>query len=210
MFIHFPKCTYMSVPRTYYSIVYRRYIHGTDMSVHVYARWSGFQMSLRTMRRKIRAYTDVAKRNQALGGRPSCLLQREGLVSEDLKSVGAPKPPGQKHTTLIRTGNLSLTKRNALTIEPRLQTGHNVVRNIVVYEVEMQKRKLQPRKHVGECCCYSPTLALGSAMEIWLWVINEMCLQRLNLSSTQDSVSNHDLALLQQAMNAEGICSPRE
>ena len=73
-----------------------------------------------------------------------------------------------------------------------------------------EKRKCQPRKHVGECCCYSPTLALGSAMEIWLWVINEMCLQRLNLSSTQDSVSNHDLALLQQAMNAEGICAPRD
>ncbi len=47
MFIHFPKCTYMSVPRTYYSIVHRRFIHGTDMSVHVYARWSGFQMLTR-------------------------------------------------------------------------------------------------------------------------------------------------------------------
>ncbi len=30
----------------YYSIVHTMYIHGTDMSVHVYAsaRWSGFQM----------------------------------------------------------------------------------------------------------------------------------------------------------------------
>jgi hypothetical protein len=25
-------------------MVCTRYIHGTDMSVHVYARWSGFQM----------------------------------------------------------------------------------------------------------------------------------------------------------------------
>ena len=74
----------------------------------------------------------------------------------------------------------------------------------------MQKRKLQPRKHVGEPCCYSLTLVLGPAMEIWLGVINEMCLQGLNLSYTKDSVFNHDLALLQQAMNAEGICSPRE
>jgi hypothetical protein len=132
------------------------------------------------------------------------------LVSEDLKSVGAPKPLGQKHTAWIRTGNLSLIKRNALTTEPRLQTGHNIVRNIAVYEVEMQKRKLQPRNHVGTCCCYSPTLALGSAMDIWLGVTNETCLQHLNISSSQVSVFNYDLALLQQAMNAEGICSPRE
>ena len=128
------------------------------------------------MRRKIRSHTGVAKRNQALGGRPSWLLEREGLVSEDLKRVGALKPLGQKHTVWNRTGNLSLAKRTALTTEPRLQTGHNIFRNIAVDEVEMQKRKLQPRKHVGECCCYSPTLALGSAMEIWLGVINEMCL----------------------------------
>ena len=102
------------------------------------------------------------------------------------------------------------TKRNALTTEPRLQTGHNIDWNIAVYEVEMQKRKLQPRKHVGECCCYSPTLALGSAMEIWLGVINEMCLWGLNLSSSQDSEFNYELALLQHAMNAVGVCSPRE
>ncbi len=145
----------------------------------------------------------VAKSNQPVGGRPSCILEREGLVSEA-------KATGQKHTVWIRTGNLSLANRNALTTEPRLQTGRNIKRNIAVYEVEMQKRKLQPRKHVGECCCYSPTLALGSAMEIWLWVINEMCLQRLNLSSTQESVLNRDFALLRQAMNADGICSPRE
>ncbi len=31
----------------YYSIVHTRLIHGSDMSVHVYARWVGFQMELR-------------------------------------------------------------------------------------------------------------------------------------------------------------------
>ncbi len=44
MYRHFEKCIYNVCPQTYYSIVYTRYIHGTDMSVHVYARWSGFQM----------------------------------------------------------------------------------------------------------------------------------------------------------------------
>ena len=110
----------------------------------------------------------VAKRNQALGGRPSWLLEREGLVSEDLKRVGALKPLGQKHTVWFRTGNLSLAKRTALTTEPRLRTGHNKCRNIAVYEVEMQKRILQTRKHVEVPCCSALTLVQGSAMEIWL------------------------------------------
>ena len=46
--------------------------------------------------------------------------EREGLVSEDLKSVGALVPIGQMCAVWIRTRNLSLTKRNALTTEPRL------------------------------------------------------------------------------------------
>ncbi len=50
--------------------------------------------------------------------------ERDGLGSEDLKSVGASLPLGQKHTVWIRTGNLSLTKRNALTTEPRMQIRH--------------------------------------------------------------------------------------
>ena len=41
--------------------------------------------------------------------------------SEDLKSVGAPLPLEQKHTVWIRTGNLQLIKRTALTTEPRMQ-----------------------------------------------------------------------------------------
>jgi hypothetical protein len=32
-------------------------------------------------------------------------------------------------------------------------------------------------------------------------------LQGLNLSSTRNSTFHHDLALLQQAMNAVGVCS---
>jgi hypothetical protein len=42
-----------------------------------------------SLRRKIRSYMLVAKRNHALGGRPSWLLERERLVSEDLKRVDA-------------------------------------------------------------------------------------------------------------------------
>jgi hypothetical protein len=47
-------------------------------------------------------------------------------------------------------------------------------------------------------------------MQIGLGNSNEMCLQGLNLSSTQNSAFHHDLALLQQAMNAVGVCSPQK
>jgi hypothetical protein len=40
----FKYCTYHVCQLLYYSMVCTRYIHGTDMSVHVHARWSGFQM----------------------------------------------------------------------------------------------------------------------------------------------------------------------
>jgi hypothetical protein len=39
-------------------------------------------------------------------------------------------------------------------------------RNIAVYEIELQKRKLQTRKHVETCCHCSPTLVLIPAMKI--------------------------------------------
>ena len=48
------------------------------------------------------------RRSSPIRGRPPWLLEREGLVSEDLKRVGALKPLGQKHTVWNRTGNLSL------------------------------------------------------------------------------------------------------
>jgi hypothetical protein len=44
MFRVFNICIYHVCKLLYYSIVHRLYIHGTDMSVHVYAMWSGFQM----------------------------------------------------------------------------------------------------------------------------------------------------------------------
>ncbi len=44
MFMFFKYCTYHVCQLLYYSMVCILYIHGTDMSVHVYARWSGFQM----------------------------------------------------------------------------------------------------------------------------------------------------------------------
>ena len=40
----FTTCIYHVCQLLYYSIVHTLYIHGTDVSVHVYARWSGFQM----------------------------------------------------------------------------------------------------------------------------------------------------------------------
>ena len=54
-------------------------------------------------------------------------MEREGLASEDLKRVGALVPLGQKRAVWIRTGNLSLVKRNALTIEPRLHISDNIM-----------------------------------------------------------------------------------
>ena len=41
----FTTCIYHVCQLLYYSIVHTLYIHGTDVSVHVYARWSGFQMA---------------------------------------------------------------------------------------------------------------------------------------------------------------------
>ncbi len=44
MFMFFNICIYHVCQPLYTSIVYTLYIHGSDMSVHVYARWSGFQI----------------------------------------------------------------------------------------------------------------------------------------------------------------------
>ncbi len=44
MFMFSNNCIYHVCQPLYTSIVYTLYIHGSDMSVHVYARWSGFQM----------------------------------------------------------------------------------------------------------------------------------------------------------------------
>ncbi len=40
------NCIYHVCQPLYTSIVHTLYIHGSDMSVHVYARWSGFQMQV--------------------------------------------------------------------------------------------------------------------------------------------------------------------
>ncbi len=42
--LFFNNCIYHVCQLLYYSIVHTLYKHGTDMSVHVYARWPGFQM----------------------------------------------------------------------------------------------------------------------------------------------------------------------
>jgi hypothetical protein len=68
----------------------------------------------------------------------------------------------------------------------------------------------QPEKYVESQFGCSPTLALRPTTKIGLGTSNEMCLQGLNLSSTRNSAFHHDLALLQQAMNAVGVCLPRK
>ena len=113
------------------------------------------------MRRKIRSNTGVAKSNQPLGGRPSCLLEREGLVSEDLKSVRAPKPLGQKLAVWIRTCNLSLTKRNALANEPRLRTGHEIFETLRFMKLKSEKENCNPETML------EPVVA---TRQLWRWV----------------------------------------
>jgi hypothetical protein len=46
MFVFFNNGMYYVCQLTYDSTVHSLYVHGTDMYVHVYARWSGFQMFL--------------------------------------------------------------------------------------------------------------------------------------------------------------------
>ena len=96
------------------------------------------------------------RRSCPLGGRPPWLLEREGLASEDLKRVGALMPLGQKRAVWIRTGNLSLIKHNALTTEPWLRIWDINCRNIAVYVVELQKRKLWT--------------SVVAARQLWCWV----------------------------------------
>ncbi len=47
MSMFFNNCIYHVSQLLYDSIVHTLYIHGSDMSVHVYTRWSGFQMGVR-------------------------------------------------------------------------------------------------------------------------------------------------------------------
>ena len=63
----------------------------------------------------------------ALGGKPTGPMEREDLASEALNRVGALVPLGQKRAVWIRTGILSLLKRTALTIEPRLHISDNMM-----------------------------------------------------------------------------------
>ena len=80
------------------------------------------------------------------------------------------------------------------------------MRNIAVYVVELQKKK----KNVKQKTCWNRVLLLAnSGAEFHIEDVtcrhNEMCLQGLNLSSTQISALHHDSALLQPAMNAVGL-----
>jgi hypothetical protein len=61
-----------------------------------------------------------------------------GFGSRILSEVSVLTPLDQKHAVRIRTGNLMLLKRNTLTAEPQQQIVDNTIRNIAVYEVELQ------------------------------------------------------------------------
>ncbi len=78
---------------------------------------------------------DLASRRQTM-----MALEKRCLGSEDLKSVGAPLPLEQKHTVWIRTGNLSLIKRNALTIEPRMRIWHVEMWIIAIIKSNYKKK----------------------------------------------------------------------
>ncbi len=54
MFVFFNNGMYYVCQLTYDSTVHSLYVHGTDMYVHVYARWSGFQMRKKAKLEKAR------------------------------------------------------------------------------------------------------------------------------------------------------------
>ncbi len=137
------------------------------------------------------------------------LLVSVSFDSEDLKRLRALSPLGQKHAFWIWTGNLSIVQRNDLTTEPRLQIWQIKTRIIAIVKSNCIKNS-QPEKHVESHFYCPPTLVLSPTMQIGLGNSNEMFLPGLTLSSTQNSAFHHDLALLQQAMNAVEVCSPQK
>jgi hypothetical protein len=152
-----------------------------------------------------------------LEGNQWWLWERDGLGnlgSEDLKSFGAPLPLRQKHTVWIRTGNISLVTRNALNTEPGMQIWH-----VKMWIIEIMKSNCKNKFTTRKTCWFAVWLFANSGADshnedyfqkIWLGNSYEMCLQGRNLSSTRNSAIHHDLALLQQAMNAVGVCSPQK
>jgi hypothetical protein len=69
MFMFFKYCTYHVCQLLYYIMVCTWYRHGTDMSVHVYARsrWSGFQMPVCwRLISHLRAHTTIIAVSQLL------------------------------------------------------------------------------------------------------------------------------------------------
>ncbi len=140
------------------------------------------------------------------------LLVSVSFDSEDLKRLRALSPLGQKHAFWIWTGNLPIVQRNDLITEPRLQIWHIKMRIMAIIKSNCKKNSQPgwPEKHVESQFGCPPTLKLSPTVQIGLGNSNEMCLQGLNLSSTQNSAFHHDLALLQQAMNAVWVCSPQK
>ncbi len=134
-----------------------------------------------------------------------------GSKLEDLKSVGVPLPQGQKHTAWIRTGNLSLPKSNALTTEPRLQNWHVKLRFIAIIKSLLPK-KMHNQKNMLNHSLVAFQLWCCIPQSCWIYDLGSLikCVQGFDLSSTRNSAFHHDLALLQQAINAVGVCSPQK
>jgi hypothetical protein len=69
------------------------------------------------------------------------------------------------------------------------------------------QKEIHNQKNMLNRSLVARQLVLCPTMKIGLGNSNDMCLQGLNLSSTQNSAFHHDLVLLQQAMNAVLVCS---
>ena len=108
--------------------------------------------------------TNFSKRRfLPLGGKPTWRLERQALASEEIKRFSALTPLGQKRADWFGTGNLSLTKRNALTTKPRLHIKCETMRFMKLN----CKKEIAIQKTCWERFCSLPTLVQPSAMQVW-------------------------------------------
>ena len=108
--------------------------------------------------------TNFSKRRfLPLGGKPTWRLERQALASEEIKRFSALTPLGQKRAVWIGTGNLSLLKRNTLTIKPRL---HINCETLWFMKLNC-KKEIAIQKTCWERFCSLPTLVQTSIMQVW-------------------------------------------
>ncbi len=115
MYIHVCTCLCFSIivcQLLYYSIVHTLYIHGTDMSVHVYARWSGFQMILDTSNQAILDLLSLLIRCQLWAGtRRAAFLQHPAhILPWDWGVLKMSPMANGCHTSFTWNSSLSLQK----------------------------------------------------------------------------------------------------